>query len=118
MLKLATDEDFSGPLIGGLLRAEPALDIKRAVDAGLAGRDDVDLLNWAAQEGRVMLTRDMNTMIGFAMGRIIAGTPMPGLFVVTQQHVSRELIDQLLLYTMASDEGDFDQQVVYFPVRG
>ena len=118
MLKLATDEDFSGPLIGGLLRAEPSLDIKRAVDFGLAGRDDEVLLTWAAQEGRVMLTRDVNTMIGFATQRIMSGTPMSGLFVVTQQHVSRELIDQLLLYTMASDEGDFDQQVLFFPLRG
>lgn len=117
MLKLATDEDFSGPLISGLLRAEPALDIRRVVDAGLAGHKDDELLSWAAQEGRILLSRDVNTMIACAKRRVLAGMPMPGLFVVTQQHVSRELIDQLLLYSLAAEEGDFECQIVYFPVR-
>jgi hypothetical protein len=41
---------------------------------------------------------------------------MPGLFVITQQYVSRDLIEQLLLYIVAADPGDYEGQLVYFPI--
>lgn len=118
MLKLATDEDFSGPLLAALIRVEPALDIVRAIDFGLGGQDDVELLEWAAQTERVLLTRDANTMTNFAISRVSAGQRMPGLFVVTQQHISRELIEQLVLYMVAAGPGDYEGQLVYFPIAG
>lgn len=62
MLKLATDENFNNNILRGLLRRRPDLDIIRVQDAGLSGADDPTVLDWAANEGRVLLTHDAATI--------------------------------------------------------
>jgi hypothetical protein len=55
MLRLLIDEDFDGHVIDGLHRHYPEIDLLRAQDVGLSGRDradDPDVLAWAAQENR------------------------------------------------------------------
>ena len=38
------------------------------------------MLEWAATEGRVLLTHDVNTLTAFAYERIAQGLTMPGVF--------------------------------------
>ena len=56
MLRLAADENFNRDIVRGLLRRKPDLDIVRVQDAGLAGADDSSVLEWAAVQGRVVLS--------------------------------------------------------------
>ncbi|MEI8131153.1 MAG: hypothetical protein WCG34_01890, partial [Leptolinea sp.] len=42
----------------------------------------MSLLSWAAREGRILLTHDVKTMVGFAFERVDAGQTMPGIFEV------------------------------------
>ena len=53
----------------GLLRRRPEIDIVTVQDAGLSGIDDPSLLEWAAREGRILLTHDMTTMTHHAYER-------------------------------------------------
>jgi predicted nuclease of predicted toxin-antitoxin system len=69
MLRLAADENFDGRIVRGLLRALPDLDLIRVQDTPLAGALDEDVLEWAAREGRVMLTHDVSTMTAAACSR-------------------------------------------------
>ena len=62
MIKLAADENFNNDIVRGLLRRQPTLDIVRFQDTELDGADDLTLLEWAAQEGRVLLTHDVSTI--------------------------------------------------------
>jgi hypothetical protein len=62
MLKLAADEDFNNRIIRGSLRREPELDLVRVQDASLRSRDDASVIEWAANEGRVLLTHNVTTM--------------------------------------------------------
>lgn len=55
MLMLAVDENFNNNIVRGLLRRNPDLNIVRIQDVGLSGADDPTILEWAAQEGRVLL---------------------------------------------------------------
>ena len=89
MLKLAADEDFNNRIIRGSLRRAPALDLVRAQDAGLRSRDDALVLEWAANEGRVLLTHDVTTMRTHAYARVAAGLPMPGVFEVVKRCSNR-----------------------------
>jgi len=82
MLKLAADEDFNNRIVRGLLRRAPDIDLKRVQDAGLLSADDPSVLEWAAGEGRVLLTHDVTTMKKHAFARISAGLPMPGVFEI------------------------------------
>ena len=77
MLRLAADENFNNDIVRGLLRREPGLDIVRIQDVGLSGADDPTVLEWAAQEGRVLLTHDVTTITRHAYERVKAGQSMP-----------------------------------------
>ena len=57
----------------------------RVQDVDLSGADDPTVLDWAAQQGRVVLTHDVATMISFAYERTQAELSMPGLFEVSRQ---------------------------------
>jgi len=48
------------------------------------GRPDLEVLAWAAAEGRVLITNDRNTMVGFAYQRAAAGDLVPGLIATTE----------------------------------
>jgi hypothetical protein len=80
LLRLAADENFNNDIIRGLLRRKPDLDIVRVQDVGLSGSNDASVLEWAAQENRVLLTHDVTTLTSFAYDRVRAGLPMPGVF--------------------------------------
>jgi len=84
MLRLASDEDVHGDIIRGLLRREPTLDIVRVVDVGLDHTPDPVILEWAAAQGRVLITGDLNTMVGFALDRVRAGQSMPGVLALRE----------------------------------
>jgi predicted nuclease of predicted toxin-antitoxin system len=62
MLRLAADENFNGDIVRGLLRRNPKLDIVRVQDVGLSGADDPSVLQWAADQGRVVVTHDISTL--------------------------------------------------------
>jgi predicted nuclease of predicted toxin-antitoxin system len=82
MLRLAADENFNGDIVRGLLRRNPKLDIVRVQDVGLSGADDRSVLQWAADQGRVIVTHDISTLAKHAFDRIAAAQPMPGGFEV------------------------------------
>jgi predicted nuclease of predicted toxin-antitoxin system len=66
MIRLAADENFNNDIVRGVMRRNPDVDIVRVQDAGLSGADDPTVLEWAAQEGRVLLTNDVATMTKYA----------------------------------------------------
>lgn len=84
MLRLLADEDFDHHIVRGMVRELTGLDIIRVQDLGLGGKKDPAILERAAQDGRPVITHDVNTMVAAAYERVAAGLPMPGVFVVPQ----------------------------------
>jgi hypothetical protein len=117
MLRLATDEDFNNRILRGLLRRRPDLDIMRVQDAGLIGRGDAEVLEWAAREGRVLFTHDVTTMTQSVDERVASGLPMPGVFVVSQQIPIAQVIEDILLLAEYSLEGEWEGQIRFLPLR-
>jgi hypothetical protein len=116
MLRLAADENFNGAVVRGLVRRFPGLDIVRVQDAGLSGADDPVILDWAAREGRVLLTHDISTVPPFAHQRIAEGKPTPGVFVAREAFPAGRVIDDLVLIIECSREGEWEGQVRYLPL--
>ncbi len=79
MLRFLADENFNGRIVRGLELAVPHLDLVRTQDEGLDNTDDPTILKWAADAGRIVLTHDLKTMVGFAHDRVAAGEAMPGV---------------------------------------
>jgi len=82
MLLLVADENFNNDIVRGLLRRKPDLDIVRIQDVGLSGADDATVLEWAAQENRVLLTHDVTSITKYAYERLRASKRMPGVISV------------------------------------
>lgn len=116
MLRFVADENFNNNIVRGLLRRSPVLDIVRIQDIGLSGADDAQVLAWAAQEGRILLTHDVTTMTHYAYERIQAGLPMPGLFEVSRMVPVGRAIEDLLLLAECSLEGEWENQIRYLPL--
>lgn len=117
MLRLATDEDFNNHILRGLQRRKPELDIVRVQDVGLTGKTDAEVLEWAATQGRVLLTHDVTTMNQYAYERISAGLAMPGIFAVEQKLPIGQAIEDILLLAECSFEGEWEGQVRFLPLR-
>jgi predicted nuclease of predicted toxin-antitoxin system len=113
MLRLAADEDFDGDIVRGLRRRLPALDLLRVQEVGLSGAADPDVLQWAAGQGRVLLTHDFDTLIGEARVRVRTGLPMPGVVAVRQGIATGRAIDELELFAAASEDGEWESQVLF-----
>ncbi|HFD38787.1 MAG TPA: hypothetical protein ENJ31_02895 [Anaerolineae bacterium] len=116
MLPLAADENFNNDILRGLLRRRPDLDIVRIQDVGLSGADDPTVLDWAAREGRVLLTHDVSTITRYAYERVRAGLPMPGVFEVSRTLSIGRVIEDILLLAEYSLEGEWEGQVRYLPL--
>lgn len=78
MIRFLTDEDLRGPIITGLRRRVPTIDLIRVVDVGLGGRPDPEVLNYAAETERVLVTQDVSTMVAYVAQRIENGLAFPG----------------------------------------
>ena len=117
MLRLAADENFNYDIVRGVLRHDPQIDIVRVQDAGLSGADDPAVLEWAAREGRVLLTHDVATMTRYAYERVRVGKPMPGVFEVGRTVPVGLAIEEILLIARYSLEGEWEGQVRYLPLR-
>jgi Domain of unknown function (DUF5615) len=117
MLRLATDEDFNNRILRGLIRRKPELDIWRVQDAGLIGKSDAEVLEWAAAEGRVLLTHDVTTMKQHADKRIAAGMSMPGVFIVSQEILIAQAIEDILLIAEYSLGGEWEGQIIFLPLK-
>ncbi len=117
MLRFLADENFNNDIIRGLLRRAPSLDIVRVQDVGLAGADDPAVLAWAAEHERVLLTHDVTTMTQYAYERLMAGQRMPGVFETGRRVPVGQVIEELLILAECSEEGEWEGQVRYLPLR-
>jgi hypothetical protein len=116
MLRFAADENFNGDIVRGVLRRSPQIDIVRVQDAGLSGADDPSVLEWAANEGRIVVTHDISTLAKHAFERVAAARPMPGIFAVRSLAPIGRTIDDLILLAECSHDREWEGQVRFLPV--
>lgn len=117
MVQLLADEDFNNRIVRGVLRRDSDVDIVRVQDVGLSELDDPTVLDWAAQEQRILLTHDVTTMTRHAYDRIKAGLPMPGVFAVSRSVPIGQAVEEILLIVQHSLDGEWEGQVQYLPLR-
>ncbi len=117
MLALGTDENFNNDIVRGVLRRETDANRVRIQDAGLSGADDAVVLEWAAQQRRVLFTHDASTMIHHAYERVRTGKSMPGVFEANREVLIAQAIEDILVLAECSREAEWEGQVRYLPLR-
>ncbi len=116
MLLLVSDENFNGDIVRGLLRRSPDLDVVPVQDVGLMQSPDADILEWAASQGRVLLSHDVSTVPPAAHQRLDLGKPLPGVFIVSDRMPIGQAIDEILFLSMDVEPEEWKDQVLYLPV--
>lgn len=116
MLRFLSDEDFNNHIVRGVLRRLPLLDIVRVQDVGLRTKQDTEVLEWAAGEGRILLTHDADTMIKFVKARVTAGVAMPGVVEISQDTGIGIAIEDLIMFATCSVDGEWEGQVIFLPL--
>jgi hypothetical protein len=117
MLRLLSDEDVNGNIVDGLLEHGEGLDLVRAADVGLGHTPDERILEWAAAEGRVLITGDLNTMVGFAWDRVRQKQPMPGVFALRGSGSVGQIVEDILTASECYTEEEMSSMaVIYMPI--
>ena len=117
MLFLGADENFNNAIVRGLLPVKPDLDIVRVQDVGLSAIDDRAILEWAANEDRVLLTHDVTTITKYAYERVDTGRYMPGVIEVSRKVALGAAIEEILYVAEVCDHGELDGQIIYLPLK-
>jgi hypothetical protein len=117
VIRFLADENFNINIVLGVRSRNPGVDILRVQEAGITGYPDPDILRWAAESGRVILTHDADDMPRFAYERISEGMEMAGVFEVRQNHPMAIIIEDILLLADASHDNEWANQIRYLPLR-
>jgi hypothetical protein len=118
MLRLAIDADVDGDIPRGLRRRLPEIDLLRVQDVLGEGIPDDQILAWAADQNRIVVTNDRTTMTGFVSDRLAAGEVVPGLIVTSRfQTIGSAIDDILLIVQLMSEEEIRNRVLVYLPLR-
>jgi hypothetical protein len=116
MLRLLADENFNRTIVTGVVRRLPDADFPRAQDLGLQGMPDPELLAWAAQETRIVVSHDVSTMIKHAADRLRDGRPLPGLLLVPSTTSTAVAIDELVTLCQCSEHHEWQNMIAFLPL--
>jgi hypothetical protein len=116
MPRLLADENLDANLVRGLRRRIGGVDLLSVQALCLTGSDDPTVLAVAAEQGRVLVTQDVQTVTRFAFERVDAGLPMPGVIEVVAGASLGAVIDDLALVVESHDHGELEGQIIYLPL--
>jgi hypothetical protein len=114
--RFLADQDFNEHILQGAERREPGLECVRVRDIGLQNRSDSEILDYAAAHGFIVVSHDVNTMTAAAYTRVAAAQPMNGLLLANQRDPVAEIIEDLILIAVATEAGDWTNQVCFLPL--
>lgn len=112
--RFQADADLNPQIEKRLRLREPAIDIQGAKGVLLDGTSDSQVLQIAAEAGRVLISRDVNTMpIHFV--RFIATQTSPGIIMIPSSRPIGSIIEALLLIWLMWTPEDLENQIRWLP---
>jgi hypothetical protein len=92
------------------------MDFKSAASAKLRGKTDLEVLNLAAREGRILVTQDIRTMPRQFAAFLERGGHSPGVILIPQTTPAAAAIDGLLLVWAATEPAEWADRIVKIPL--
>lgn len=114
-IRFQADADLNQNILTGILRREPEIDFQTATTAGLSGLTDKQVLEIAAQAGRILVSHDQRTMPRYFAEFIINQTS-PGLIIVPKKLSISEVIETLIIIWSASNTEEWVNRIIYLPL--
>ncbi len=117
MVRFLADASLHHAIVSGCSRREPTIDFLSAQAAKLRGVSDSDVLAIAAEQGRILVTHDFQTMPKYFGTFIAAGPSSLGVFLVKQRTPVAHVIEELVLVWTASEPEDWTNRILEIPLR-
>lgn len=114
-VRYQADADLNEIIVTATVRRAPQIDFRTASAAGLRGLTDLEVLELAAQAGRLLVTHDQTTMPQ-QFAEFIAGQQSAGLLVVPQHLTVREVVDELILIWTVTEAEEWLNRICYLPL--
>lgn len=116
MIQILADQNFNGRILRGLKARISELDCITTSEIGIQNYTDYDLLTFAAEENRIILTHDAKTFPLFAYEKIEKGEKMCGVIVVSNQISIGQAIDEIEIALVCNTESEWENNVTRIPL--
>ena len=116
MLKILIDQSLDLDILRGLTRRIPQLDAVTANEIGMSKATDPELLTWAAQAGRIIVTYDRKTMPRHAADLLSKGDRIAGLFIALTSLPLHQVIEELEVMITCSENDEWLNVIRYLPL--
>lgn len=118
-VRFLLDENLSPRFKNALLRHNPAIDVLRVGDAGTPplGTLDPDILHYAAQQQRVLVTENRKSMPTHVTAFLAAGEHTWGVLRISARATFGMIIEELALIWEASEAEEWIDQFRWLPLQ-
>jgi hypothetical protein len=114
-VRFQADTDLDGRVLRGLKRTAPEIDIRTAIEAGLEGLPDFEVLRVAAEAGRVLISQDRRTIPGH-FRRFLSAKKSPGVILLREGVSIGSAIEELALIWNGSDAEEWAGRLIWIPL--
>jgi len=115
LIRFQADADIRQQIVLAVRRLEHSIDFASAADSKLIGTADPHILDFAAREGRVLVTHDRRTMIEHFRNHLEQAKLSPGVFLVSQFAATNAVAEALVMVWSASEITDWENQLRHLP---
>ena len=116
-IRFQADESLSHALIQAVLRLEPSIEFMTAQQAGVLGLGDPEVLAVAAQNGRLLITRDKATFPQH-FADFIAYNESSGVIVIPSHLTIAQIAEELFLIWLVIEAEEWANRITYLPAQG
>ena len=113
--RFQADSDLRDAIRLGVLRREPSIDFTSALTAKLAAKPDPEVLRLCAEDNRILISHDENSMPSHFRSFLAAGNSSPGVLIAAQDCPIGAVISILLIW-IASESHEWCDRLVWLPV--
>jgi hypothetical protein len=113
-IRFQADNDLRMAIVRGAVRREPLMSFRSAQAARLEGLADPDVLALAADEGRVLVSHDFQTMPKH-FRQFTRFRRTPGVLLIRQDLPVGQAVESLLLIWEASEPDEWVNRICLVP---
>jgi len=102
-------------IVTGVMRREVTVDFQTSNASLLSGLTDLEVLAFAAQENRILVSQDQRTMPRY-FAEFISTQTSSGVIIVLPSFPVSEAIDNLIKIWQTSESEDWVNRIAYLPL--
>lgn len=119
MLRYLMDENVNPNYQTQLLQREPGLVVWAVGDPGAPPKSTLDpeILIWCEEHGFVLVTNNRTSMPTHLAEHLAQGRYVPGIFILNPKLSMGEMIDELILIALASEDDEYQDYITHLPLK-